>query len=106
MELSDIISRLLTHADPEGEAYRRLSKMRQLVSDRVMLNPGDMKFLQSLISRTENAECRYIRDGICGKVTTPPIGRCQFVAWYKGCPSYEEQKGNVRGNPLKAISKK
>jgi hypothetical protein len=105
VELLELIDGLMTKADPDGAAHARLTKLRSLVVDKVMLNPQDSKFLQRLVSLRDNIECANINNGVCmvpSATELMPDGRCQHTRRYSDCPWYEPvQIPLARGNPLK-----
>lgn len=62
----DTIDRLLAVADPDGEPARLLKKWRGQLERHVMLGPGPISYINGLLRRLDNPECRWLtNDGRC-----------------------------------------
>lgn len=87
----DVIDSLLAVADPEGEAAARLRRWRAQVERSVMLGPGPLAYINRLLRRLENVECRWLalNGGCMGVNQGYP---CSFTAdgrRFAQCPGYD-----------------
>lgn len=101
MDLLERIVWLQSQADPELSAWIRLKKLRELVERKVMINPGDMAFLNDLQLRLDNVECDNL--GEAGGCKVKGIARCRHIKRFKACPYYDRSKPQTRGNPLAGL---
>lgn len=89
-DLLENIELLIEHADPEGEAFARLTRYRAHVLANVMLGPGPRSYIASLFARLENIECEHLDSLERCKVYG---GACNHAERFSRCPAYKAQRG-------------
>ena len=99
--LIDTLDELIGLADPEGVNYGRLMKLRDSVARNVMIGPSARRFIQELVQRKDNIECRYLRSG--GDCGVPGIQECAHTEWFRACHEYRPAYPSLRGDPLAAV---
>jgi len=83
------IELLLKHANPDGEAYLKLSKYLDHAKQNVMLGPKPRAYISSLFAKLDNIECAALNaHGVCVLLSDG----CEYVDDYSKCPFFKAQK--------------
>ncbi len=88
-DLVDNIELLLKHANPDGDAYAKLSKYLEHAKQNVMLGPKPRAFIAGLFATLDNIECAAI--SARGECVLLSDG-CEYVDRYSACPFFKAHK--------------